>query len=326
MWGLLTPEHLVILQHTNCFYSLRNEKFTDERNMPASSGFSSIVTALRTHFGGGDSARQVGSNLTTPYAQRTETMRAFLERIKKEFSKDLNTEWDTWPRQQRRNQVRRFLMGLVKEDYDHSSTPKDEWSQHVDGRLARHHGWVGGLHGHRVVGTAGALIPVSPPPARVWGGLVGGLLGHLRVRGHWGHWAVAFEVSGGLAMMAGRGLETRVGVRGACGDMVTAVGAPVLPDPAATLGGAVWGVRASVLGRWVWPLALVQGIYLVDAHGLNCRPHRGHGHRALPPRRGLLMGSGGVPGRWVGGLGGGRVMGLVDLLLGLDEFGVPGGQ
>ena len=122
---MLTPEHLAILQHTNCFYSLRNEKFTDERNMPASSGFSSIVTALRTHFGGGDSARQVGSNLTAPYAQRTETMRAFLERIKKEFSKDLNTEWDTWPRQQRRNQVRRFLMGLVKEDYDHPSTPKD---------------------------------------------------------------------------------------------------------------------------------------------------------------------------------------------------------
>ena len=207
LWGLLTPEHLAILQHTNCFYSLRNEKFTDERNMPASSGFSSIVTALRTHFGGGDSARQVGSNLTAPYAQRTETMRAFLERIKKEFSKDLNTEWDTWPRQQRRNQVRRFLMGLVKEDYDHSSTPKDEWSQHVDGRLARHHGWVGGLHGHRVVGTAGALIPVSPPPARVWGGLVGGLLGHLRVRGHWGHWAVAFEMSGGSPMMAGRGLR-----------------------------------------------------------------------------------------------------------------------
>ena len=68
----------------------------------------------------------MGSNLTTPYTQRVnETMRAFLERIKREFSKDLNAEWDTWPRQQRRNLVRRFLMGLVREDYKHTSTPKD---------------------------------------------------------------------------------------------------------------------------------------------------------------------------------------------------------
>ena len=52
-------------------------------------------------------------------------MRAFVERIKREFSKDLNTDWDTWPRQQRRNLVRRFLMGLVREDYNHTSTPKD---------------------------------------------------------------------------------------------------------------------------------------------------------------------------------------------------------
>ena len=61
---MLNNEHLEVLRHTNCYYSLLNEKFKNERNMPASSGLSSIVTALRTHFGGGESDRQVGSHLT----------------------------------------------------------------------------------------------------------------------------------------------------------------------------------------------------------------------------------------------------------------------
>merc|ERR1711917_97918 len=111
---------------TNCYTSPSFEKFEDEDNLPDSSGMSSIATALRTHFGGGDADRQVGSYLTQQYAQRdNKPMRAFLERIKRDFSKDLNTDWDSWPRQQQRNLVRRFLAGLVEEDYKHTSTPKD---------------------------------------------------------------------------------------------------------------------------------------------------------------------------------------------------------
>merc|ERR1711951_14163 len=126
LWGILHDQHLAVLRHTNCYYSLLAEKFEGENNLPDSSGMSSIATALRTHFGGGESNRQVGSYLTDKYEQReNETMRAFLERIKRSFSKDLNPDWDSWPRQQRRNLVRRFLAGLVKDDYEHTSTPKD---------------------------------------------------------------------------------------------------------------------------------------------------------------------------------------------------------
>ena len=96
LWGMLTAKHRAILQHTNCFHSLRKEKFKDEHNMPSSSGFSSIVTALRTHFSGSDSAQPVGSYLACEYEQFTnETMHAFLELNKRNFAKDLNTEWDT---------------------------------------------------------------------------------------------------------------------------------------------------------------------------------------------------------------------------------------
>merc|ERR1711917_163027 len=126
LWSLLHDEHLAVLRHTNCYVSLLAEKFEDEDNLPDSSGMSSIATALRTHFGGGDADRRVGSYLTQEYRQMdNEPMRAFLERIKRDFSKDLNTDWDSWPRQQRRNLIRRFLAGLVEEDYKHTSTPKD---------------------------------------------------------------------------------------------------------------------------------------------------------------------------------------------------------
>merc|ERR1712155_93910 len=102
------------------------EKFEDEDNLPDSSGMSSIVTTLRTHFGGSEADREVGSYLTMGYKQRdNEPMRAFLERIKRSFSKDLNPDGDSWPRQQQRNLIRRFLAGLVKDDYEHTSTPKD---------------------------------------------------------------------------------------------------------------------------------------------------------------------------------------------------------
>ena len=59
LWGMLTPEHRSVLQHTNCFLALKKEKFANKHNMPATSGFSSIVTALHTHFSGNDSVRPV---------------------------------------------------------------------------------------------------------------------------------------------------------------------------------------------------------------------------------------------------------------------------
>ena len=52
-----------------------------------------------------------------------ETLLAFLGRIKHWFIRDLNTEWETWPRKQRRNLVSKFLLGLV--DYNHSNLPED---------------------------------------------------------------------------------------------------------------------------------------------------------------------------------------------------------
>ena len=126
LWSLLHDEHLAVLKHTNCYASLIAERFENEDKLPDSSGMSSIASALRTHFGGGDSDRRIGSYLTKNYTQRiNEPMRAFLERVKRDFSKDLNTEWDTWPRQQRLNLIRRFLAGLIEEDYKHTSTPKD---------------------------------------------------------------------------------------------------------------------------------------------------------------------------------------------------------
>ena len=54
-----------------------------------------------------------------------ETLRALLERIKRWFIKDLNTEWETWPQKQRQNLVSQFLLGLVDDDYNHSALPKD---------------------------------------------------------------------------------------------------------------------------------------------------------------------------------------------------------
>ena len=93
LWGMLTPEHRSVLQHTNCFLALKKEKFANKHNMPATSGFSSIVTALHTHFSGNDSVRPVGSNLACDYFQHPkETLRAFLEQIKRCFIQDLNTE------------------------------------------------------------------------------------------------------------------------------------------------------------------------------------------------------------------------------------------
>ena len=59
LWGMLTPNHRAVLRHTNCYLALKKEEFKDEHNMPPGSGFWSIVTALRTHFGAEDAIRPV---------------------------------------------------------------------------------------------------------------------------------------------------------------------------------------------------------------------------------------------------------------------------
>ena len=122
LWGLLTDEHRGVLRHASCYHALCNESFTDETKMTPTGGF----TALRTHFGGPETVHEVGANLAANYQQRpNETLRALLERVKRHFSKDLNPEWDSWPRAQRRNLVTRFLRGMTRADYNHTSTPKD---------------------------------------------------------------------------------------------------------------------------------------------------------------------------------------------------------
>ena len=51
--------------------------------------------------------------------QRCKTLRAFVMRAKQHFSWDLGTEWDSWPRVQRRNLIRRILKGMTHLDYKH---------------------------------------------------------------------------------------------------------------------------------------------------------------------------------------------------------------
>ena len=67
--------------------------FEDEKPT-GTSGFSGIVAAIRTHFGSPETEGEVGANLTANYQQQPkETLRAFMERIKRHFTQGLNTEW-----------------------------------------------------------------------------------------------------------------------------------------------------------------------------------------------------------------------------------------
>ena len=63
-----------------------------------------------------------------------------------------------------------------------------------------------------------------------------------------GLWAIAFDVTRGQAVVAGGRLVTRVRMRRAGGDVVAAVGAPVVADPAALLDWVVWGCGYPVVG------------------------------------------------------------------------------
>ena len=122
---------------------------------------------------------------------------------------------------------------------------------HVDGGLARYCGGVGDRRGQGVVGPAVALVSTPAFPAWRWGRLVDCHLVHLWVCRRCRHWAVALELPQGLAVMAGRGLEARVRVHGLRGDMIAAIGAPVVVDPVDTLGLARRGGGVPVLdGGW----------------------------------------------------------------------------
>ena len=78
-------------------------------------------------------------------------------------------------------------------------------------------------------------------------------------------WAVALDVSGHLAVVTRCRLVTRVGVCGTSGDVVAAVGAPVLADTAAAFAGLVWGSDSSALGGGC------PSLDVVDAHWLAAR-------------------------------------------------------
>ena len=77
--------------------------------------------------------------------------------------------------------------------------------------------------------------------------------------------AVAFDVPRGQAVETGGRLVARVRMGGACGDVVAAVGAPVVADPAALLAGVVRGSGFPAVGGGGLPLDLVDA----DAHRLG---------------------------------------------------------
>ena len=76
--------------------------------------------------------------------------------------------------------------------------------------------------------------------------------------------AVAFDVPRGLAVVTGGRLIARIRMCGACGDVVAAVGAPVVADPAALLDRVVRGCGRPVVGGGRPRHDLVDA----DAHGL----------------------------------------------------------
>ena len=81
-----------------------------------------------------------------------------------------------------------------------------------------------------------------------------------------GLWAIAFDVTRGQAVVAGGRLVTRIRMRRAGGDVVAAVGAPVVADPAALLAGVVRGSGPPAVGGGGSPPDLVDA----DAHRFGC--------------------------------------------------------
>ena len=107
---------------------------------------------------------------------------------------------------------------------------------------------IGGLCWGLGVSATAPMAAAAAPPSGV---LMRWLLARWRLAGvtpSLGLWAVAFDVPRGQAVVAGGRLITRIRMRGAGGDVVAAVGAPVVADPAALLDWVVWRCGPPVVG------------------------------------------------------------------------------
>ena len=107
---------------------------------------------------------------------------------------------------------------------------------------------IGGLCWGLGVSSTAPMAAAAAPPSGV---LLRWLLARWRLAGmtpSLGLWAVAFDVPRGQAVVAGGRLITRIRMRGAGGDVVAAVGAPVVADPAALLDRVVWSCGHPVVG------------------------------------------------------------------------------
>ena len=114
-----------------------------------------------------------------------------------------------------------------------------------------------------------AASPMASAAASSPGVLIRWWLARLRMVGvtpSLGLRAVAFDVPRGQAVVTGGGLIARIRMCGACGDVVAAVGAPVVADPAALLAGVVRGCGHPAVGGGCPPLDLVDA----DAHWFDC--------------------------------------------------------
>ena len=107
---------------------------------------------------------------------------------------------------------------------------------------------IGGLCWGLGVSSTAPMAAAAAPPSGV---LMRWLLARWRLAGmtpSLGLWAVAFDVPRGQAVVAGGRLVTRIRMRGAGGDVVAAVGASVVADPAALLDWVVWRCGHPVVG------------------------------------------------------------------------------
>ena len=117
-------------------------------------------------------------------------------------------------------------------------------SERVDGLLRG----VAGLCWWLGVSSTAPMAATAAPSSGV---LLRWLLAWWRLAGmtpSLGLWAVAFDVTRGQAVVAGGRLVTRIRMRRAGGDVVAAVGASVVADPAALLDWVVWGCGHPVVG------------------------------------------------------------------------------
>ena len=106
---------------------------------------------------------------------------------------------------------------------------------------------VGGLCWGLGVSAASPMAAAAAPPSGV---LMHWWLARLRLAGvtpSLGLRAVAFDVPRGQAVVTGGRLIARIGMCGAGGDMVAAVGASVVADPEALLAGVIRGSGSSAV-------------------------------------------------------------------------------